>query len=157
MLGIAARHLLRHSVGAALLPGRAALDDRAGGAGGTGNLALVPGLHATQALRWVGACLALLAALRRATGKHRVLVIEEEGNEIKCAQRFRTANFGGHVDIRFRKGSDLTSAAFTESLIAQVQEGEYDVLMLDPEEELFSWEDGGTLMNALIRRAARDA
>ena len=24
------------------------------------------------------------------------------------------------------------------------------------EEELFSWEDGGTLMNALIRRAARD-
>ena len=25
------------------------------------------------------------------------------------------------------------------------------------EEQLFSWEDGSTLMNALIRRAARDA
>lgn len=24
------------------------------------------------------------------------------------------------------------------------------------EEELFSWEDGGTLMNALLRRGARD-
>jgi hypothetical protein len=68
----------------------------------------------------------------RATGRHRVLVVEEEGTEVKFAQRLRTANFRGHVDIRHRKGSDLTSPEFVDALIAQVQGGEYDVLVLDP-------------------------
>ena len=68
----------------------------------------------------------------RATGEHRILVIEEGGNEVKFAQRFRTADFKGNVSIRFRKGSDLTSPQFTDALIAQVQEGDYDVLVLDP-------------------------
>jgi hypothetical protein len=68
----------------------------------------------------------------RSTGRHRILVVEEEGNEVKFAQRFRTADFEGDVAIRFRKGSDLTSREWTDALIAQIQEFEYDVLVLDP-------------------------
>ena len=68
----------------------------------------------------------------RSTARHRVLVVEEEGNEVKFAQRLRTANFDGHVHIRHRKGSDLTSPEFVDALIAQVQGGAYDVLVLDP-------------------------
>lgn len=67
-----------------------------------------------------------------ATGKHRVLIVEEEGNEVKFAQRLRTANFEGGVGIRFRKGSDLTSADYVDALIERVRRGSYDVLVLDP-------------------------
>lgn len=66
------------------------------------------------------------------TGNYSVLVVEEEGSEVKFAQRFRTADFKGNVSVRFRKGSDLTSTAFADALIAQIKEGEYDVLVLDP-------------------------
>lgn len=62
----------------------------------------------------------------------RVLFIEEEGNRIKLAQRFRAADFQGQVTIRHKQGTDLTSVVFTETLVEDIQEGGYDVLILDP-------------------------
>jgi hypothetical protein len=68
----------------------------------------------------------------RARRTHRILLVEEEGSDVKFAQRFRTANFRGDVAIRFRKGSDLTSPEFVDAVIAQIRDGEFEVLVLDP-------------------------
>jgi hypothetical protein len=64
--------------------------------------------------------------------RYRVLFIEEEGNRIKLAQRFRAADFRGDVTIRHKQGTDLTSGVFAETLIEDIRQGAYDVLILDP-------------------------